>query len=179
MTGQYMGQTKEKVHGLLAKAKGGVLFIDEAYTLGQGQFGSEVCNTLVAAMTDPLYAGLVVVVAGYRKDIDDMLRADSGLKSRFSHTLEFPNWGPEDCVCFFKRTARAKSLGLDEAACAALERGFAELVLLDGWGNARDVVKVWQAAMRPRANRVVAGAAEACGKALVVADVTTAVEEFI
>ena len=56
MTGQYMGQTKEKVHGRLAKAKGGVLFIDEAHTLGQGQFGSEVCNTLVAAMTDPHYA---------------------------------------------------------------------------------------------------------------------------
>uniref|UniRef100_A0A7S4G5Q8 AAA+ ATPase domain-containing protein n=1 Tax=Eutreptiella gymnastica TaxID=73025 RepID=A0A7S4G5Q8_9EUGL len=179
MTGQYVGQTKEKVHGLLAKAKGGVLFIDEAYTLGQGQFGSEACDTLVAAMTDPRYAGLVVVAAGYRRDIDDMLRANSGLKSRFSHTLEFPDWGPEDCVRFFKRTARAKSLGLDEAACAALERGFAELVLLDGWGNARDVIKVWQATTRARASRVVARAEEACGKALVVADVATAIEELI
>jgi len=65
--GQYVGQTPKVVEQSLDKAKGGLLFIDEAYTLGQGQFGSEACDTLVAAMTDPQYAGLVVVIAGYPK----------------------------------------------------------------------------------------------------------------
>lgn len=109
---QYLGQTQKVVESILDKAKGGLLFIDEAYTVGQEMFGSEACDTLVAAMTDPQYAGLVVVIAGYPKDIDDMLARNAGLKSRFTHTLEFPDWEINDCVEYFLERAKMKGFRL-------------------------------------------------------------------
>lgn len=112
LQGQYLGQTQKVVESILDKAKGGLLFIDESYMLGQEMFGSEACDTLVAAMTDPQYAGLVVVIAGYPKDIDDMLARNAGLKSRFTHTLEFPDWEDNDCVEYFLERAKMKGFRL-------------------------------------------------------------------
>ena len=157
LQGQYSGQTQKVVESILDKAKGGLLFIDEAYTLGQGMFGSEACDTLVAAMTDPQYAGLVVVIAGYPKDIDDMLARNAGLKSRFTHTLEFPDWEVNDCVEYFVERAKMKEFEIADGGADILQRGFGELHALDGFGNARDVDAVWKATGRFRADRVIAG----------------------
>ena len=107
-----MGETKKIVENYLDKAKCGVLFIDEAYTLGKGIHGSEACDTLVQAMTDPQYAGVVVVVSGYPKDIDEMLSSNAGLKSWFAHTLSFPDWEVNDCVNYFTKIASRKGFGL-------------------------------------------------------------------
>eukprot|EP00392_Amoebophrya_sp_AT5.2_P006759 g6771.t1 len=154
LTGQYVGQTKKVVEEQLEKAKGGVLFIDEAYTLGRGQYGAEAVDTLVAAMTDPQYANLVVVIAGYPADIDEMLDGNAGLKSRLSRTIEFPDWTPEDCVaCFEKKAADSKFATLPETAKVVLEQGFAKLRELDGWGNARDVEDTFRKAKEKRASR--------------------------
>ncbi|KAL7555187.1 hypothetical protein ACHAWF_018836, partial [Thalassiosira exigua] len=154
LQGQYLGQTAKVVEKALDKAKGGVLFIDEAYTLGQGRFGSEACDTLVAAMTSPKYAGVVVVIAGYPRDIDNMLRSNSGLKSRFTHTLEFPDWDVDDCVNCFVARAEAKGFEIADNGVDLLQQGFKKLKPLDGFGNARDVDAVWRASMRFRADRV-------------------------
>eukprot|EP00956_Cyclotella_meneghiniana_P042881 scaffold249342_cov62-Cyclotella_meneghiniana.AAC.2 len=155
MQGQYLGQTQVQVRSLLDKAKGGVLFIDEAYTLGQGQFGSEACDSLVAAMTNPEYAGVVVVIAGYPKDIDDMLRSNAGLKSRFTHTISFPDWDPSDCVNCFTDRAQSKGFKLPDNSALTLGSGFKKLATLDGFGNARDVDAIWKAASRYRSDRIV------------------------
>ena len=155
LQGTYVGQTKTIVEENLDRAKGGVLFIDEAYTLGQGNYGSEACDTLVAAMTDPIYAGVVVVIAGYPKDIDEMLNSNAGLKSRFTHTLEFPNWEVNDCVQCFTKMATTRGFEIDDKGVAILRQGFATLKSLDGFGNARDVNAVWEATKRFRADRVV------------------------
>ena len=72
LTGEYVGQTKAKVDEKIDKAKGGVLFIDEAYELGKGVYGNEACTTLVAAMTDPKYDGLAIILAGYHADMLEM-----------------------------------------------------------------------------------------------------------
>jgi hypothetical protein len=154
MQGQYTGQTKKVVESLLDKAKGGVLFIDEAYTLGQGTFGSEACDTLVAAMTNPEYAGVVVVIAGYPKDIDDMLCSNAGLKSRFTHTMVFPDWDPRDCVECFVNRANSAGYALPEKVSSILQSGFGKLKSLVGFGNARDVDATWKAATRHRADRI-------------------------
>ncbi len=69
-----------------------MLFIDEAYELGKGQFGVEACSTLVAAMTNPQYAGLVIIIAGYQAEIHEMLNTNVGLKSRFQHFMQFADW---------------------------------------------------------------------------------------
>ena len=108
LQGQHVGSTKKIVEENLEKAKGGVLFIDEAYTLGEGQYGSEACDTLVAAMTNPQYANIVIVIAGYPKDIDEMLKSNAGLKSRFTHTLEFPDWKAIDCENAVRKRAKLK-----------------------------------------------------------------------
>lgn len=79
LTGQYLGQTKSKVNEMLGQAKGSVLFIDEAYELGKGPYGEEAMTTLLAAMTDPEYKGMVIIIAGYSKDIDNMLNRNEGI----------------------------------------------------------------------------------------------------
>ena len=79
--GEYVGQTKTKVTEKLDAAKGGVLFIDEAYELGKGIYGEEAMTTILAAMTDPEYK-LVIIIAGYPNDMEEMLARNVGLKSR-------------------------------------------------------------------------------------------------
>eukprot|EP00966_Prymnesium_polylepis_P189389 4388063-Prymnesium_polylepis.1 len=165
LTGQYIGETKKKVEEQLSgveilppqldKAKGGVLFIDEAYELGKSQFGEEACTALVAAMTDPQYAGLVIIMAGYQAEMSKMLDTNPGLKSRMRHTLEFPDWAPENCVSFFMKKARSLDFQFDAAVLTPiLQHGFKKLLPLDGWGNARDVELVWMSTKENRADRL-------------------------
>jgi SpoVK/Ycf46/Vps4 family AAA+-type ATPase len=180
MQGQYVGQTKDVVESLLDKAKGGVLFIDEAYTLGQGSFGSEACDSLVAAMTNPEYAGVVVVIAGYPKDIDDMLQSNAGLKSRFTHTITFPDWNPNDCVDYYCKKAQSNGFVLRGNAVSILQSGFQKIKELDGFGNARDVDAIWNAATRHRADRIVQmGMPRSKEKCFEETDISEALSELI
>src|SRR3546814_11935832 len=68
--------------------KGGVLFIDEAYKLGEGVYGEEALVTILEAMTSPEYKGLVIIIAGYEKEIETMLARNVGLKSRFTQFFD-------------------------------------------------------------------------------------------
>ena len=154
LTGDYLGQTKTKVNKALKDSKGGVLFIDEAYNLGLGPYGVEACDTIVQGMTSEEFRDVVIVIAGYPADIDDMLNRNAGLKSRFTHFFEFPDWEPEDCAAFFKQ--RGASEGFEVGTCVVEEfkQGCVELKSLNGWGNGRDVKKIWDEAKAERANRV-------------------------
>jgi hypothetical protein len=89
----------------LDAARGGILFIDEAYELGKGHFGEEALTTLVAAMTDPVYKGMSIIIAGYPDKIRTMLERNAGLKSRFQRLWTFPNWTCDDCVKFINEKA--------------------------------------------------------------------------
>ncbi|EGZ09125.1 hypothetical protein PHYSODRAFT_362049 [Phytophthora sojae] len=140
LTGEYLGQTKMKVTGKLVEAKGGLLFIDEAYEL--------------AAMTDPAYSGMVIVIAGYPKDMDVMLNRNAGLKSRFTRFIDFPDWEPEDGVAFLRAKAEKEGVKLEAEAELVLERTFAALKMLDGFGNGRDAMRVWKEMKQCRATRV-------------------------
>ncbi|KAE9298014.1 hypothetical protein PR003_g23352, partial [Phytophthora rubi] len=154
LTGEYVGQTKAKVTDKLVEAKGGLLFIDEAYELGKGHFGEEAMTTLVAAMTDPVYAGMVIVIAGYPKDMDVMLNRNAGLKSRFTRFIDFPDWEPEDGVAFLRAKAEKEEMKLQGEAETVLAQTFAALKVLDGFGNGRDAVRVWKELKQCRAQRV-------------------------
>ncbi|KAE8993282.1 hypothetical protein PF001_g17594, partial [Phytophthora fragariae] len=154
LTGEYVGQTKAKVTDKLVGAKGGLLFIDEAYELGKGHFGEEAMTTLVAAMTDPVYAGMVIVIAGYPKDMDVMLNRNAGLKSRFTRFIDFPDWEPEDGVAFLRAKAEKEEMKLQGEAETVLAQTFAALKVLDGFGNGRDAVRVWKELKQCRAQRV-------------------------
>jgi hypothetical protein len=154
LTADYVGQTTTKVTEALKEAKGGVLFIDEAYNLGIGHFGKEACDTIVAAMTSEEYRNVVIVIAGYPQEMDDMLRSNSGLKSRFTHFFEFPDWEPKDCRSFFKMLSDKKNFDLEDGILDAVEKGCSKLVKLDGWGNGRDVTKLWEEVKSNRDVRV-------------------------
>ena len=70
VTADYVGQTTTKVNDALREAKGGVVFIDEAYNLGEGLYGKEACDTLVAAMTSEEFRDVLIVIAGYPAQIN-------------------------------------------------------------------------------------------------------------
>eukprot|EP00474_Spongospora_subterranea_P008580 CRZ09038.1 hypothetical protein [Spongospora subterranea] len=176
LTGEYLGQTKKKLEERMNEAKGSVLFIDEAYELGCGAYGKEAQTSLVAAMTSPEYSGMVVIVAGYPKDMDAMLDRNAGLKSRFNNYIDFPDWEVEDCMKFmFDRAAKLNfSLdGVDEV----LADGFAKIRKLPGFGNGRDVDKIWNEIFEIRASRVVN--APELEKHIVFEDVADAISDMI
>ena len=154
LTAEYVGQTKKKVNEVLQKAKGGVLFIDEAYNIGFGHFGKEACDTLVAAMTSEDFKDLVIVIAGYDADIHKMLDGNAGLKSRFTEFFHFPDWETIDCIKFFQSLASKKNISLEKGVTDLLSSDLQQILQLDGWGNGRDVVRIWKSALTYRASRV-------------------------
>ena len=87
----YLGQTALKTDAVIKSARGGVLFIDEAYSLIQDDFGREAIDCLLKRMED-YRDDLVVIVAGYRDQMELFLSANPGLKSRFSHYIQFENY---------------------------------------------------------------------------------------
>jgi len=94
LVGEYIGHTAQKTRDLLKKAMGGILFIDEAYSLGRGgekDFGKEAIDTLVKHMEDK-HGDLVLILAGYSSEMDYFLNLNPGLKSRFPFILEFPDY---------------------------------------------------------------------------------------
>jgi len=84
-----------------------------------------------------------------------MLETNSGLQSRFTHQIEFPDWVASDCVDLVQKRAKRDKYEVGPSVVAALQAGFSELVKLPGWGNARDVDAVWKGALRERADRAV------------------------
>ena len=154
LTAEYVGQTKTKVKEVLQKSKGGILFIDEAYNIGFGHFGKEACDTLVAAMTSEEFKDLVIVIAGYDADIHKMLDGNAGLKSRFTEFFNFPDWEILDCIDFFQSLASKKNFSLEKGVTELLSSDLQHILQLDGWGNGRDVVRIWKSALTYRASRV-------------------------
>jgi AAA+ superfamily predicted ATPase len=107
----YVGQTAIRTQEAINLADGGVLFIDEAYSLASDSgsnngFGDEAISTLVKAMEDKRDS-LAIVVAGYSKDMDEFIKSNQGLKSRFQTFIEFEDYGTEDLIKIFKLISSA------------------------------------------------------------------------
>lgn len=104
----YAGQTALKTNKLIDSAVGGILFIDEAYTLNQGQndtYGSEAVATLLKRMEDER-GRMVVIIAGYKDEMKRFFAVNSGLESRFNRELFFPDFTPEELAAIFRQTAK-------------------------------------------------------------------------
>ncbi|WP_124714043.1 type VII secretion AAA-ATPase EccA [Mycolicibacterium nivoides] len=118
---EYEGQSAVKTAKTIDRALGGVLFIDEAYTLVQERdgradpFGTEALDTLLARMENDRDR-LVVIIAGYSNDIDRLLETNDGLRSRFATRIEFDSYSPDDIVDITKVIAKANDSQLDDTA---------------------------------------------------------------
>ncbi len=156
LVAEYVGQTAPKVHSIIKKALGGVLFIDEAYTLrGDDQFGQEAIDTLLKLMEDHRN-DLIVIVAGYTEPMERFIESNPGLQSRFNKYLHFEDYSPDDLTSIFVNlakqhdyhvttTAQAKAVSLFKQAHQNRSKAF---------GNARLARNVFEMAISNHAMRV-------------------------
>lgn len=155
----YIGQTALKVHEVVNKALGGILFIDEAYTLtGEGQdFGSEAIDTLLKLMEDNR-DDLIVIVAGYTGKMSKFLATNPGLKSRFNKYLSFNDYSPEQLQKIFLRLCENGSFKLTAEAEQKLLGIFKILyeVKDETFGNARLARNLFEQTVNNQANRIIA-----------------------
>jgi hypothetical protein len=159
LTGAVVGQTKDVVQERLEAAAGGVLFVDEAYQLGEGQYGAEAITTLVQLMTEPRYDRdkTLIIFAGYSGPMAELMRTNQGLASRFKQRVEFADWSPERCAALLARLAQDEALALASSAQARVLERFGEISDLPHWANARDVRTLFDEARGERAVRVASG----------------------
>ncbi len=156
----YMGQTGEKVMEVVEKAKGGVLFIDEAYALSsgkqEGDFGQEAVDILNKAMED-YRDDLIVIAAGYHDEMQDFLDANPGLRSRFNRTIEFPNYSADELVTILKNRATKLDYNFSDEALEYMQAEFEQVLACppNNFGNARSARNYLERAINNQANRLV------------------------
>lgn len=146
MVAGFVGQTAIKTADVIEKARGGVLFIDEAYSLAQGglgDFGKEAIDTLLKRMED-LRGELVVIVAGYPDNMRHFLESNPGLKSRFDRKLEFPDYTAEELLQIAQEMLHSDQIEMEPDAMTHLATYFEHLIRYKNkfFGNARAVRKV-------------------------------------
>lgn len=116
LVGQYVGQTAKLTNDIIKSSLGGVLFIDEAYALCRDKhdtFGLEAIDTLVKGIEDNR-DDLVVILAGYKEEMEDFLKTNSGLKSRFPNIINFEDYKPEEMYEISFITAKSKGYKVSE-----------------------------------------------------------------
>lgn len=161
MVAGYMGQTALKVKQVVDKAKGGVLFIDEAYALSnhgpEGDFGQEAIDTLNKCMED-YRDDLIVIVAGYPDLMDEFINANPGLKSRFNKTIYFPDYNEEELYRIFSYMSREQDYHLGAGGEKRLREVLRDMVDKKdkNFGNARDIRNYLSGVIERQANRLVA-----------------------
>ncbi len=143
MVAGFLGQTAIKTADKIEEAKGGVLFIDEAYALtqhvaGTGDYGSEAINTLVKRMED-MRGEFFLFVAGYPENMDKFLKSNPGLSSRFDRILKFEDYSSEDLLRIARSMFTSEGYTIDAAALKQLKKMTADLFLKRDkyFGNAR------------------------------------------
>lgn len=118
LVAKYEGQTAAKTNKLIDSAMGGILFIDEAYQLNQGendQYGAEAVATLLKRMEDAR-GSMVVIIAGYKEEMKRFMSINSGLESRFNRTVEFPDYSAKELAEVYRSMAKKAKYRLSEQA---------------------------------------------------------------
>lgn len=154
----YVGQTAIKTSKMLEKAAGGVLFVDEAYTLISGSendFGQEAVDTILKAMEDNR-DDLIVIVAGYTDLMHDFIESNPGLRSRFNRYLEFTDYSPEEMLEIFRVNCKKSSYDPEETAQEKLLEYFRKMTVMQrrAFGNARGVRNVFERILSCQADRL-------------------------
>ncbi|KAJ5272282.1 hypothetical protein N7478_007407 [Penicillium angulare] len=156
LIGQYVGHSGPKTQKTLERGLGKILFIDEAYRLAEGQFAEEAIVELVDSITKPRFSRkLIIILAGYDKDINHLMLINPGLTSRFPESLQFESLSPRDCIellgnllernkeDILRRSGKNFDITCLYAAASDLNQkltdGFGTLSKTASWASARDV----------------------------------------
>lgn len=156
----YVGQTAIKVTEMVEKAIGGVLFIDEAYSLTNNtsgnDFGNEAIDTLVKLMEDHR-DDLVVIVAGYKKEMEGFLKSNTGLVSRFNKFIEFKDYSEKELIQILEWMAYKSAMEIDAEAISYIENKLNKMTKAakNRFGNARGIRNVFEKIITNQANRLV------------------------
>ncbi|MBQ9655000.1 MAG: AAA family ATPase [Prevotella sp.] len=154
----YSGQTAIKTNQLIDSAMGGVLFIDEAYTLKSGDsdsFGAEAIDTLLKRLEDDR-GKFICIVAGYTDQMHDFIDSNPGLKSRFTQIIHFDDYTPDELTQIFLNLAKDKKFKVDEDTQGAIHRQFEQLYLRrdKNFGNAREARRIFNQAVERQSQRL-------------------------
>ncbi len=159
LVAQYVGQTAPLTMSVIRSAIGGVLFIDEAYALYRGKddsFGLEAIDTLVKAMEDNR-SNLIVILAGYKKEMAGFLESNSGLRSRFPNLINFDDYTGEQLLKIAKIQAKSKGYEISPDADEDLLKYFDQVQSINAAeaGNGRLARNTIEEAVLKQANRLV------------------------
>jgi stage V sporulation protein K len=159
LVGEYIGHTAQKTRDLIKKAQGGILFIDEAYSLGRGgekDFGKEAIDTLVKHMEDKQHE-FILILAGYSREMEHFLTLNPGLHSRFPLVIDFPDYNIEQLMEISSRMLVEREYSLSHEAEKKLKDHliWVKAVLSpSGFSNGRYVRNVIEKSIRAQAMRL-------------------------
>lgn len=162
LVGQYLGQTAPKTKEVVDKAMNGVLFIDEAYSLyetgysGGDAYGSEAIATLIKAMEDNKDS-LIVIFAGYKKEMTDFLEANSGIKSRIGYTFHFEDYSEDELKEMYYSLIKRTGLFFSEDSKYDVDKKLYDVIKyfhkVKNLGNGRFIDKLYQYTLQKRSER--------------------------
>lgn len=147
LIGQYVGQTAPKTMSVVEKALGGVLFIDEAYSLASSSsgnsFNEECVSTLIQAMEN-YRNDFVVIFAGYKKEMDAFLKSNSGIISRIGYTLDFKDYTIDELVLILKSMFKKSGFLVEKNAIIKAKKIIEDFAQTENFGNARFVRNLYE-----------------------------------
>ncbi|EFI70199.1 AAA family ATPase [Lysinibacillus capsici] len=155
----YVGQTALKVQEVVNKAKGGVLFIDEAYSLmndKQDAFGKEAIDSLLKVMED-LRDDLVIIVAGYTELIEEFLQSNPGFKSRFNHFVQFDNFSTDELYDIFAMLCQTNDYQFGEAFAQHMKTQLRHMPIetIPNFSNGRYIRNLFEKLVTIQSNRLI------------------------
>lgn len=161
LIGEYVGQTAPRTQDVIDRALGGVLFIDEAYSIASyiqdeagRDYGAECIATLLKGMEDNR-DNLCVILAGYTKEMEHMLKVNPGFESRIQFTIEFPDYSSEELYAIFKQLCKKEHYKLSSNIKKELIKHFEIAKQKENFSNARYVRSIFEKIKIEQANRVV------------------------
>ncbi|MFE3458458.1 AAA family ATPase [Nocardiopsis aegyptia] len=161
LVAEHLGGTSAKVAEVVERARGGVLFVDEAYalsrTFGSGSdFGQEAIDTLIKLMED-LREEVVIIFAGYSSEMRGFLDANPGLRSRVARTIDFENYAPEQLTTIFAGVADKQGYALGEGVRELVTAHFQGQKRDETFGNGREARRLFEEVVQAQATRIVEG----------------------
>lgn len=162
LVGKYVGWTAKEVQRYVERAKGGILFIDEAYGLNsdrKGSFEDEAIATLIKEMEDKR-DDVCVILAGYQDEMEELIKRNPGFESRIQFYLNFPDYNEDELYNIFKKLAKNEEYKISSNIKDVLINDFKMKKTNDNFSNGRYVRNVYEKIKIEQANRVSSSDAE-------------------